>query len=565
MAEYQIASLVPKAAKEKLVKYSELTAQLLFNRGIKSEAEADRFLAPDYETELYDPMLLHDIEAAMARIKAAFENDEHIVIFSDYDCDGIPGGVVLYDFFTAIGITNFSNYIPHRHFEGFGLSVEAVEKLAGSSDKAPKLIITIDCGMGDSEAVDRAKELGIDVIVTDHHEPGADLPKAIAVVNPKLGSYPYQDLCGAGVVFKLVQALLATGGFDLAPGQEKWWLDMVGVATIADMVPLTGENRTLAKYGLTVLRKSRRPGLQQLFRKVRINQRYLTEDDIGFTIGPRINAASRMDTPEDAFFVLASSDEGEAGARVDHLEKLNQERKTAIALITRELHQRLEEFSELPPVIALGNPNWRPALVGLAANKLAEEHNRPVFLWGRDGKHKHKGSCRSGGGISVVKVMEAGQALFSEFGGHHMSGGFTLVDDAVFDFSNQMVEAYERLGDEAVVKELQTIDATLRLQDDLWQVVKELRELAPFGMGNPKPLFRFEAVVPKNVEQFGKGKEHLKLRFEGSQIEAMTFFATPQSFTKVPIVGSPCTLIAHVEESYFMNRQQLRLRIVDTI
>lgn len=564
MATFRLADQIPEADSNRLDRYTPLLRQLLYVRGITDPALAEQFLAPNYEEGLHDPLLLHDIEKAVTRIKEAMERGEHIVVFSDYDCDGIPGGVILHDFFKAIGYEHFSNYIPHRHYEGFGLSCEAVVKLAATG---AKLIVTIDCGTTDVAAVAQARELGVDVIITDHHEPGEVLPEAVAVVNPKLGNYPFTELCGAAVVFKLTQALLVSGDYNLAPGWEKWWLDMVGVATIADMVPLIGENRVLAYYGLKVLRKSRRPGLQKLLRKTKTNQQYLTEDDIGFTIGPRINAASRMDTPEDAFYILSSTDEVEAAVRVDHLEKLNQARKTSIALITKELHHRLGELSEVPPVIVFGNPNWRPALVGLAANKLAEEHHRPVFLWGRDGGGKHKGSCRSGGGVSVVRLMEAGNGIFSEFGGHHLSGGFTLLDDAVFDFSDSLLKAYETLGDSAQVTQDTLIDATLDLDQNLRQLINEFRPLSPFGMGNPKPLFRFTEAVPASVEQFGKGKEHLKLTFltGAGKVEAIAFFAAADSFTATPSTDVPCSLIAHVEESYFMNRLQVRLRIVDIV
>jgi single-stranded-DNA-specific exonuclease len=355
-------------------------ATLLHKRGVIETVEIEKFLNPSYDDHLHDPFLLHDMDKATERIGQAIQAKEMIVIFSDYDCDGIPGAVVLYDFLTSVGHEKFFNHIPHRHYDGFGLSVSAVEAIKEKHN--PALIITIDCGTTDLEAVERAREIGIDVIVTDHHEPKDTLPEAVAVVNPKVGdTYPFTGLCGAAVVFKLVQAMLAQGNYILPRGHEKWWLDMVGIATIADMVPLIDENRVLASYGLKVLRKSRRPGLQQLFRAQKAHQAYLTEDDVGFTIGPRINAASRMDTPEDAFWLLAVKDEGEAGARLKHLESLNKARKTAVAQMTREVHQRLGETADIPPVIVLGNPDWRPSLVGLAANKLAEENNRPAFLW----------------------------------------------------------------------------------------------------------------------------------------------------------------------------------------
>ena len=561
---FLLAPQITISAREALSSYSLELQQLLFSRGIITKADAEDFLNPNYETQLHSPLLLHDIAKATTRIKAALQAQEQVAIFSDYDCDGIPGAVVLHDFFTAIAYTHFENYIPHRHFEGFGLSVEAVEKLAA---KGVTLIITIDCGTTDVLAILRASELGVEVIVTDHHEPGTTLPPAIAIVNPKLGSYPFPHLCGSGVVYKLVQALLLTGDFNLAVGREKWWLDMVGVATIADMVPLVGENRIFAHFGLAVLRKSRRPGLQQLLRKAKMNQAYLSEEDIGFTIGPRINAASRMDAPEHAFLMLTATDEGEAGIYVDHLEKLNNERKGTVAVITKELHKRLAELTEIPSVLVLGNPLWRPALVGLAANKLSEEYNRPVFLWGRDGNDVIKGSCRSGGGVSVVRLMNQVTKLFHEHGGHHMSGGFSVRDEYIFSLSDSLNIAYADLGNAAIVPVEHTVDAQLSLEAVFGEMRRALTQLAPFGTGNPKPLFAFVRVCPSAVEIFGKAKEHTKLVFQTARgpLEAIAFFSSPEDFKTTPVNGEPLTLLAHIENSFFMGRMQTRLRIVDIL
>ncbi len=538
--------------------------ELLQTRGIVTALEQAAFLEPDYQS-LHDPYLLSDMVQAVERIKLAIANFETIAIFSDYDCDGIPGAVVLYDFFTAAGYQQFFNVIPHRHYEGFGLSVEAVQNIA---KQQATLIITIDCGTASHEAIALAKELGIDVIVTDHHEPTESLPSAVAIINPKLGGYPFPHLCGAGVVFKLVQALLATGTFPLIkPGQEKWWLDMVGIATIADMVPLIGENRILAHFGLRVLRQSRRPGLQQLLRKNKLSQAHLTEEDIGFTIGPRINAASRMDAPEHAFFMLTTKDEAEAGAYVERLEKLNTERKSTVAQMTKEINHRLTELESLPPVLVLGNPLWRPALVGLAANKLAETYQRPVFLWGRDGNNVIKGSCRSGGQVSVVKIMEAAADTFIEFGGHHASGGFSVHDENVFTLADTLIDTFIKLGHEAEVSAEVIVQAELSLDDVFGRIRQDLKNLAPFGTGHERPLFAFINVVPTAVEIFGKNKEHLKLIFKTDHgpLEAIAFFATSDSFTMVPGVDRTCTLLAHIEESFFMGRRLNRLRIVDIV
>jgi single-stranded-DNA-specific exonuclease len=235
--------------------------------------------------------------------------------------------------------------------------------------------------------------------------------------------------------------------------------------------------------------------------------------------------------------------------------------------MTRELHGRLQHAEAIPPVIVCGNPDWRPALVGLAANKLAEEYSRPVFVWGRDGNGVHKGSCRAGGFVSVVALMNEVSTLFVEYGGHHASGGFSLKDDAVWDLGRALNEAYERIGTAAVYEETVHIDAVLTLDDVTPALVAELETLAPFGVGNGKPLFAFKNIVPKTVEQFGKGKEHLKVVYDTlfGTIEAIAFFMNAATCTVPPTRGQPSTLLAHIEQSFFMNRPQIRLRLVDCV
>jgi single-stranded-DNA-specific exonuclease len=318
---------------------------------------------------------------------------------------------------------------------------------------------------------------------------------------------------------------------------------------------------------LAVLRKSRRPGLQQLLRKAKISQQYLTEEDIGFTIGPRINAASRMDAPEHAFLMLTATDEGMAGACVDKLEKLNTDRKSTVATITKELHHRMQEMIEIPQVLVMGNPLWRPALVGLAANKLAEEYNRPVFLWGRDGNEIIKGSCRSGGGASVVRLMDKVPHLFHEHGGHHMSGGFAVRDEYIHTLGELLNEAFISLRADAVVPVQYEVEAELPLESVFGELKNALAQIAPFGTGNPKPLFSFGNVTPTAVEVFGKSKEHLKLVFTTAKgpLEAIAFFAKPDQYKKEPKSGEAMTLLANIEDSYFMGKRQMRLKIVDIV
>ncbi|HEU4677662.1 MAG TPA: single-stranded-DNA-specific exonuclease RecJ [Candidatus Paceibacterota bacterium] len=567
---YELLPKAPDTLDDALNGYHPIQRQLLFNRGLNDAESIRRFLEPDFESDLHDPFLLTDMEKAATRVLRAVHENEHIVIYTDYDCDGIPGGVLLHDFLTEIGYDNFENYIPHRHDEGYGFNPDAVPAF---KERGASLIITVDCGITDHEAVERANDLGIDVIVTDHHEPAETLPPAYAVVNPKRDdAYPFSGICGTAVAWKLVGAVLSIGRKDgtitLKEGMEKWWLDLVGLATVADMVPLQDESRVLARYGLSVLRKSRRPGLQQLLRKAGANQRFLTEDDIGFTIAPRINAASRMDDPEDAFHMLRTRDEADAGARVYHLEKLNNERKGVVGSMVKEAKRRIEELIELPQVIVMGNPEWRPSLVGLVANSLSEEFGRPAFLWGRDGKGIIKGSCRSAGGVSIVRLMELAKDAFITFGGHHASGGFSVSDERIHTLPEALHAAYAEHGSDVLVGDVaNAVDAELSLDDIDDRLLRALDALAPYGVGNPKPLFKIRSVMPRAVEVFGKTKNHTKLRLETAhgRIDAISFFALPDSFTKVPKEGETFDLIAHVERSYFMGRLETRLRLVDIV
>ncbi len=566
---YEAHTRMSEAESEVLARLDPVTKQLLFSRGVKTKEDAEKFLNPNYETDLHDPFLFTDMEKAVERILHAIRENEHIVIYTDYDCDGIPGGVILHDFFTAIGYTNFENYIPHRHHEGYGFNAKAVPQFV---ERNAKLLITVDCGITDHEATEKAMKAGIDVIITDHHEPSETLPPAFAIVNPKRDdAYPFKGICGSGVAYKLALAVLtrgrAQGTITLKEGMEKWWLDMVGLATIADMVPLVDENRTLATYGLRVLRKSQRPGLAHLLRKAGSNQRFLTEDDIGFTIAPRINAASRMDDPEDAFHMLRSKDEAIAGTKAMHLEKLNNERKGVVASMVKEAKHRLENTMDMPPVIVLGNPEWRPSLVGLVANTLAETYARPAFLWGRDGNDIIKGSCRSDGVISTLRLMEGTPDSFIHYGGHHFSGGFAVTDEKIHTLLDELVLVHTRLGDILKTETITYIDNELMLSDITDSLIRTLRTLAPYGEGNPKPLFRFRDVIPESVSAFGKIKNHTKLRFISGvgPIDAIAFFRTPEQFAIPPEEGKTLTLIAHLEESYFMGRKEVRLRIVDIV
>ena len=585
MPKYSVREAPPSEIERELLGYSPLVRQLLVGRGIVSAEEAEKFLNPHYENHSHDPFSMKDMEKAVKRVLRAIQNNERIAIFSDYDADGIPGAVALHDFFKKLGYLNFENYIPDRHGEGFGLNVKAVEQL---NNAGAKLLITIDCGITDTEEVANANELGMDVIITDHHLPPPSrkasegqardgLPPAFAILNPKQAdcAYPEKMLCGSGVVFKLIQALCSHLSLNakrytlnaISPGWEKWLLDLVGLATLSDMVPLTGENRVFAHFGLKVLRKSPRRGLYELLSVLRLNRAELTEDDIGFSIAPRINAASRMGAPMDAFRLFATTDEAEAATLARHLDKINNERKGKVASLIKEVRRIVEEKGPRRVIVA-GNPNWRPALLGLVANSLAEDMRCPVFLWGREESIELKGSCRSGGGVNLSLLMQEARSVFSDFGGHKEAGGFSTTLEKVHLLEAELERAYEKVRTEYVAEVLPLADAALSLDAITSRTYADILQLSPFGVGNPKPVFLFENIKIRKLEQFGREKQHLKLVFaksDGVFVNAIRFYATPADFSTEVREGQSINLLAHLERSTFGNRVELRLRIVDII
>ncbi len=547
--------------------YPPLTARLLAARGIEDAEAAERFLAPDWERDTHDPFLMKDMARVCERVTHAMERGERIALWSDYDMDGIPGAVVLWDLFRMFGYAHVVHHTPHRNKDGFGLNAPGLDAL---KKDGVSLVITIDCGIADNEHVAYANSIGLEVIVTDHHIPGETLPPAYAILNPKQAdcAYPEPMLCGAGVAFKLVQGLLRhlsnlePETLNLPPaGWEKWLLDMVGMATIADMVPLTGENRAFAHYGLVVLRKSRRPGLQALLKKARARQQYLTEEDIGFTIAPRINAASRMGHAADAFRLLSTTDEVVAAQLADELEKINAARKGYVAAMVKEARTRLAARASLARVVVLGDVMWKPSLLGLVANTLAEEYERPVFLWGREEGVTIKGSCRSYNGANVHGLMQQVSTRFIEYGGHAFSGGFSIAEEQLFTLEDALDAAF----DTAAPSELPASQTAYRIEPSEldWPLYRELARFAPFGEGNPRPLLELADVALEQVRTFGKANEHLEVSFRGARgpVHGIAFFTKPEKWGSK--AGDHVTLTGYLEASYFKRTPELRMRIVD--
>lgn len=546
----------------------ELIDLLLKNRGIKKE-DREKFLNPSYDEHLHDPFLMLGMERACVRIFEAVEAGEKILIYSDYDCDGIPASVIMHDFFKKINFQNFSIYIPNRHDEGYGLHLDAIESFI--KDEV-KLLITFDLGITAIEEVTKATIGGIDVIITDHHLPQDDIPRAYAILNPKQNGcgYPDKMLCGAGIAFKLVQALVKKYGeyWKINKGFEKWLLDMASVATLADQVPLLDENRVIAYYGLKVLQKGRRLGLVEIFKKASVDIKKLNEEDITFTLAPRINAASRIADPIIAYETLASSDPVLAKSFADKLSEINDDRKYIVAQIMKEANKKLLN-REIKKVIVIGNPSWRVGVLGIVASKIAEEYKKPVFVWGSDGNNDLKGSCRSWGGLNLVDIMTSlPENSLIDFGGHALAGGFTVSHEEIHFLEDRILKI---IGDDGELNE-EAIKEGAELIIDIDDVNEKnfsvIDKLAPYGVGNPKPKFLFKDIPIYSLKEFGKEKNHLELSFLNTKskiIKAIAFFKNKESFNNVLSVGQRINMIASFEKNTFGGKNELRLRIIDII
>ncbi|MFH0846173.1 MAG: single-stranded-DNA-specific exonuclease RecJ [Patescibacteria group bacterium] len=561
----KIGQELPEDVKKELSQYPEFLGKLLFYRDIKTQKEAEIFLNPNYEKGLFDPFLIKGMDVAVERILKAINLGEKILIFSDYDADGIPGAVILNDFLKKIGFFNFEVHIPNRLKTGYGFKKEILEAYKDSI----QLIITIDSGITDVEAVEEANRLGMEVIITDHHQVNGKLPPALAILNSKQSddNYPDDMLCGAGVVFKLISALISKGNFNLVEGWEKWLLDMVALATIADMVPLKNENRILALFGLKVMRKSRRFGLQKLLKKAWIKPEQLVDEDISFVLAPRINAASRISDPRIAFDLLATEDEVEAGRLADELDKLNNKRKTLVATAVREAKRKILK-RDLKDVVVIGNPDWNVGISGLIASSLEGDYSRPVFVWGTDEDGKYCGSCRAKN-LDLIELMNTVEKeVFTHIGGHKMAAGFGVADEQIYFLEEKLLQAFEKIKDKKIEEEI-FVDKNMVLDEVNLDNFKLIEKLAPFGIGNSKPLFLFENVEIMDMRIFGKTNNHLELVFKnskGGRIKAIQFFSEFVKELECSLkLGQKINFLAHIEKDNFSRNKELRLRIISIL
>jgi len=517
---WQVKPKAPSAFFEQFPEFSSLNVQLLYNRGIKTQQQIDEFFNPDFQSDLHDPFLLKGMRKAVKRIKQAIKNKEKITIYGDFDADGVCSAAIMYFIFKELGHKKISVYIPDREKENHGLNQKSVKELAQGGTK---LIITVDCASTDLKEVDLANSLNLDVIITDHHEVGKKLPKAVALVNfwQKGDKYPFKKLSGAGVAYKVACALLPDGD-----PFKKWLLDLVALATVADVMPITGENRTLVKYGLGVLAQTKWLGLQELMKIAQVTPEItqnslngeapLTNLDtytLGFVLGPRLNAASRMDHANRAFHLLVSQNKEEAEELAKGINQKNSLRQNLTEKIVKEIEKRLEEKisrQEDSKVIFEGSPDWPVGLVGLIAGKMTDRYRRPAVVYYQKDDLIYA-SCRSVPQFDLVKALNKCSDLFSDYGGHKGSAGFrTNVSnlDEIKKMFNNLVE--KELKDQDLSPVLEA-DAELFLEDISWQNYDHIQMFSPFGRTNDKPKFLARKLEICDLRAVGNGHKHLKM------------------------------------------------------
>lgn len=542
---------------------SSIARHLLRQRGV-ADGESDRFIAPDYDYDLHDPFLFRDMERVVTRIETARIAGERIGILGDFDADGVTSSVIMRETLEALGIDPVI-HIPHKVNEGHGLSDKAI---AHFHEAGVRLILTLDCGMMNHREIAEASALGMETIVIDHHHVPETLPPAFAIINPKLpeDTYPFRDLCGAGTSFKVASALYRR----LLPKQVdnlKWLLDVAAIGTVADVMPLIGENRVIVKYGLIVLQKTRRPGLREMYAvgRIPIDEQHAPDARmIAFQIAPRINAASRMAHAETAHTLLVTTDRVEARLLALELESYNVARQKVSQAAAENVRAVAESrFRDEKFVVAIG-PEFPLGVVGLVAGKVAHELGKPTGVFQR-GEVTSTGSFRSIPGFSVIDALEACADLFEKFGGHEQAAGLTIRNDRIDVFLDRFgAIVRERLKDVETVPEL-FIDAELHPDDLSLELVREISGLAPFGEGNPEPVFRLSGLAVRDARTVGKDGKHWKLTLSRPGA-AESFDAVGWSLVAAHPdlgIGHELSIACQLEENAWGGRTALQLKLVD--
>lgn len=535
-----------------------LVAYLLVQRGIETFEEAKSFFRPSLE-ELHDPFLMKDMDKAVERILKAIENGENILVYGDYDVDGTTS-VALMSSYLKTYYPNVSTYIPDRYDEGYGVSYKGIDF---AFDNDFTLIIALDCGIKAIDKVAYASEKGIDFIICDHHRPGDEIPKAVAVLDPKREDceYPFKELCGCGVGFKLIQALSEKRGVGL--DDILLYLDLVATAIGADIVPVTGENRILAYYGLKVINSNPRTGFKAILKEVK--KETLTITDVVFIIAPRINAAGRMKHGNHAVTLLTEENQENAEKYAAEIEAFNSDRREADKKITEEaLQQIIENDEEDRNTTVVYHESWHKGVIGIVASRLTETYYRPTLVFTKSGE-KLAASARSVKGFDVYNALESCAEHIEQFGGHKYAAGLTLMEEDFENFKNEFEKVVSKtITPQQLIPEI-SVDAMIDLDDITPKFYRILKQFAPFGPGNMTPVFMTENLTDVGVGKcVGKDKSHLRLvvkQEKSNQFTGIGFGLADKE--DIACNGKPFKAVYCIDENEWQGNVSLQLRLKD--
>jgi single-stranded-DNA-specific exonuclease len=548
----------------------DIIIQLLHHRGIKNLAEADEFFNPDYY-QLHDPFLFKDIEKAVERILVALKNREKIMIHGDYDADGVTSSAIVYNTLRLLN-ANVEVFIPHRENDGYGLNKKNIEKFV--QDKV-KLLITVDCGVTNIEEIKTANHGGMDVIITDHHETPPELPPALAIINPKVEgeTYPFKELSGVGMAYKLMSALLKRYKGDLSQLEEiggvdgylKWLLDLVAIGLVADVVPLIGENRTLVKYGLLVLSKTQRIGLKKLAEFGSINMNQPNSYMIGYQIAPRINAAGRLSHAQEAFELLTTEDLNEATRLAFELNQFNAQRKQITDQAVALARQQVEEQKN-NQILFVYDEAWLSGVIGLIAGKICEETYKPTMAMTKVSE-QILGSGRSLEYFNITESLYVNENLLARFGGHHQACGFTIAKyQDLDDFKTNLLDfAKEKIQDVDVTPVLE-VDAQITLEQVTLDLAKKLEKFQPFGQANPKPYFWLNNLQITAMDVIGETKKHLRIMVKHPakpSVKKLLGFNLADTWGQILQIGDIIEVIVELGVNIWQGMESVEMKIID--
>jgi len=561
MKKWKNKATIPQEFIDKFPEINNITLQLLHNRGLTEQNSIDDFLNPNYDDHIHDPFLFCDMKVVVDRIGKAVEKKEKVMVYGDYDADGVCSTAIIYTALKTLGV-EVDIYIPFREGEGYGLNEKAVQKII---DEKFNLVITVDCGISNKDEIKLLKDGGVDVIVTDHHQEPLERPVGVPILNSSLedSGYPFNGLCGGGVAFKLIQALMTTQE-KLPAGFDKWLLDLASIATVADMCPLLGENRILVKYGLIVLEKTKRLGLKEMIAIANGNYNKNKYDTqlIGWRLGPRINAAGRMDHASTAFNLIIAEDEKNIVKLVGDLEEINRSRQQATEKMFKEA---LEQADETKDIIWGVKEGWPGGIVGLVAGKVADRYQKPAIIAYQDGD-KFTGSGRSVSGFDITHALKECNELLVRFGGHPQACGFTVMGEENFKkFREKMTGlAHEALKDVDLTPTLD-IEIEVSLCDINWELWDDLERFEPFGEGNKKPLICAKNLNIEQIQTVGNDGKHLKVLVSqngDTKIHKLIGFSFGDWCARLSN-GDKIDIVFELDVNEWNGNRELQLKIMD--